>query len=309
MSTVAGITPPAENRFRYGWREVPVTKPDGTVDFDRIPLTLEDLLHPQMGDVMPQSTPHDRDVHYLKSVFETQVAHDQSAVVYHDVIIEWHDPVLRHHSPDITVLFGVQDPERDRNSFDVVEEGVRPALLLEVVSPDYRNNDVVTKVKHYHRARVPLYIIVDRENVDGPVSLIGYRYRPRRYEKLPLDPRNRLWLEPVGLWLGTKGNRVVCYDGETDREMGDYAHVARALDLALERAEEAERAAVEANRETARLRRRAEREAKARADAEARAEIDAKARADAEKRIRELEDLIKRRNGTVPKPPDGDQKD
>ncbi len=309
MSTISGITPPAapplppaDNPFRFGWRDVTVKRPDGRIDFDRIPLTREDALHPRMGDVMPQSTPHDRDIHYLKDVFQGRVADDPTAVVYHDVIIDWHDPELKHHSPDISLLFGVRDPDAERSSFDVAEEGVRPALLLEVVSPDYRDNDVVTKVDHYHRARVPFYVIVDRENIEGPVRLLGYRYHPDDYEELAPDEHGRLWLEPLGVWLGVKDNRVVCYDGETGRELGDYARITQELEEALEGMAEAERTATEAERERSRAEERADKE-KERADKEARE------KADADQRIRDLEERLTRLQATASNSPNGDNKE
>ena len=43
--------PADQPEFPYGWREVQRALPDGSVEFDRIPLTLEDVLHPQEGDV------------------------------------------------------------------------------------------------------------------------------------------------------------------------------------------------------------------------------------------------------------------
>src|SRR5205823_13507643 len=87
------------------------------------------------------------------------------------------------------------------------------------------------------RARVPLYVIVDREQVEGPVKLIGYRYAPQEYEEMPLDAQGRLWLEPLGLWLGTRGNRVVCYDGATGQELGDYTQVSQQAERLSQQAE------------------------------------------------------------------------
>jgi Uma2 family endonuclease len=320
MSTISGITPPpttptppappAEDPFRYGWREVPVRRADGRVDFDRIPLTLEDLLHPKMGDVMPQSTPHDRDIHYLKDVITGRVAPDPSAVVYHDVIIDWDDPELRHHSPDISVLFGVRNPQVERNSFHVRAEGVRPRVIVEVVSPDYRENDVVTKVEHYHRARVPCYVIVDREAVEGPVRLIGYRDRPDGYERLPLDNQGRLWVEPLGIWIGPGDNRIVCYD-ETGRELGDYVRVTQELEAALERADEEARLRADADRRATDADRRAAEEARLRGAADRRADDAVRARTNLEQqaekdraRLRELEEELNRLRAAT-RPPEG----
>lgn len=236
---------PQADPFRYGWRYVRKERPDGSVEFDQVPLTLEDVLHPQDGDVMPQNTPHDRDWTYLGEVLRGQVADDPTALITSDLIIVWDVPGLKHHSPDLGVIFGVRDPQAERSSFSVAEEGVRPALLIEIVSPAYRVNDVETKVDHYHRAGVPWYVIVDREDMDGPVRLIGYRAEADGYVQLPLDERGRLWLEPVGVWLGTQGNRVVCYS-ETGEEIGDYVQVTKNLAEAEARAAEAEERAREA---------------------------------------------------------------
>ncbi|MBL8794585.1 MAG: Uma2 family endonuclease [Planctomycetia bacterium] len=263
---------PQADPFRYGWRYVRNERPDGSVEFDQVPLTLEDVLHPQDGDVLPQNTPHDRDWTYLGEVLRGQVADDPTALITSDLIIVWDVPGLKHHSPDLGVIFGVRDPQAKRSSFSVAEEGVRPALLIEIVSPAYRVNDVVTKVDHYHRAGVPWYVIVDREDMDGPVRLIGYRAEMDGYVQLPLDARGRLWLEPVGVWLGTQGNRVVCYS-ETGEEIGDYVQVTKNLAAAEARAAEAEERA---------------REAEGRA-------------AEAETKLRELEERLRQsRNGPPP---------
>lgn len=44
--------------FRYGWRPKFVRLPNGELDEQRTPLTLEDLLDPQLGDVVTQSETH-----------------------------------------------------------------------------------------------------------------------------------------------------------------------------------------------------------------------------------------------------------
>lgn len=119
------ILPPA-NPFPYGWRYVKREQPDGTVEFDQVPLTIEDALHPREDDVMPQNTPHDRDRLYLHEVLKVRTAHDPTALVLSDVIIVWDTPGLRQHSPDLSVIFGVRNPEAPRTSFYVAEEGVRP---------------------------------------------------------------------------------------------------------------------------------------------------------------------------------------
>ena len=89
--------------------------------------------------------------------------------------------------------------------FDVVKEGARPALVIEVTSPATRTNDVGIKVAYYHRARVPLYVIADVLEDDGTerrIELFGYQRTPRRYKRIKPDHRGWIWLDPLRLWLG-----------------------------------------------------------------------------------------------------------
>jgi len=259
---------PATDPYFYGWRDVVRELPGGGTETYRVPLTEYDVLHPQEDDHIAHTDVHDTDCHYLKNVFQAQTALDPSALVYHDVGVYWDDPALGHHSPDLTVIFGARFPRTVPGMFHVAREGVRPTLLVEIVSPSTRNVDLNDKVREYHQAGVPLYVIADRDRPEGPPRLIGYRHAPGGYEEFPPDDRGRLWLEPVRLWLGTVDNRVVCYD-EAGRELGNYTAVTQALAGAEARAAEAQ----------------------ARVDAEAR-------RADAaEAKVRELEERLRQLGG------------
>ena len=46
--------------YRYGWRYVERWGEDGTLVVEQVPLTLEDVLHPQEGDYVIQSDAHAR---------------------------------------------------------------------------------------------------------------------------------------------------------------------------------------------------------------------------------------------------------
>ena len=69
---------------------------------------------------------------------------------------------------------------------------------------------------------------------------------------MSLSAEGRLWLEPLQLWLGVDGGRVVCYDAE-GREIEDYAGVEDRARTAEAKSEEAEAArnAAEAARNAA----------------------------------------------------------
>jgi colicin import membrane protein len=221
-----------EDRWCLGWRYVMRKLPNGKQVQDQIPLTLEDLLHPKEGDVYVENSAHERDRTYLARAFEQRLAEDERALVLSDCCIDWDVPGLRNHSPDVLVVFGIRRRRRVYRTFNVAREGVRPKLITEVVSPDSRVNDVEIKLDHYHRARVPYYIIVDRLTDESPVKVIGYRYTAKRYVRMRPDAQGRLLLPGLGLRIGGKPDRVVLYDAETGKEVGDYLAVTRALQAA-----------------------------------------------------------------------------
>ena len=152
-------------------------------------------------------------------------------------------------------------------------EGAKPALVVEITSRSTRKNDLGIKVDFYHRAQVPLYVIVDAvgHGAKRRVKLIGYRYTRKAYK--PIAPRKdgRIYLEPLRLWLGITHDRrtgfvrLACFDPATGQELGDYTAISQAL--------------AESEHQLAKAEARAEAEARARAEAEERVRAEALARA------------------------------
>ena len=273
MVTVPADTPAAPDQtalavpYRYGWRYVRRDWPDGGTTIEQVPLTLEDVLHPQEGDQVTESEPHERRRRYLADVLTAQLAGDPTAVVLSDVLVVWDVAGLRPHGPDIGVILGVRERKPWR-SFNVAAEGVRPALIIELTSPETPDLVRSRKLEHYEQAGVAQYVIVDAVRGEHFVTprLLGYRLGPGGYQGQALDERGRLWLEAARTWLGVEGGEIVCYD-EADRALGDYRALATAL--------AGEQAA------------RAEAEQRATAEAEARAALEARLRA-AEEELRRL---------------------
>ena len=267
--------------YPYGWREAIRTLPDGEEVLERTPLTLEDILHPQVGDYRMHDEEHERFCNYLYNVLSARIADEPNAVVLHDVRVAWALPDLRAHGPDISVIF---DLRRHINwsTFSEKDEETKPSLIIEIVSPSTRSTDVVTKVDHYARVGVPNYIIVDRFERQGVMvrELVGYRLTPNGYEELSPNADGWLWIEPVNIWLNLEDENLVCYDGAGNL-IQDY------VDVSARAAEEAQ-ARIEAEN-------RAAEEAQARIEAESRATEEAQVRIEAEKRIRQLEAELQRR--------------
>ncbi len=276
--------PPADDLdpFRYGWRYVTIHHPDGSESHEEVPLTEEDVLFPEEGDIIVQTDLHSTDINYLKSVFNTRLARLRRAVAVSDCRVDWSVPGLRPLGPDLAVFFGI-DRRKNWATLHVGEERARPGPVVEVTSPLTRKNDLELKPELYHQARVPLYVIAD-ETEAGPgrrrLRLFAYAYEPAGYRRIEPDANGRIWIEAVGLYLGVVRDaeldcdRLACYDGETGEEVGDYNAITQALEAVM-----AERAELE---ERARLDLEARRQAEARAETEAaRAETEA-ARAETE---------------------------
>jgi colicin import membrane protein len=228
--------------FRYGWRDVHRTGPDGKREWVQLPLTREDVLHPEFGDVIVENDAHALDCTYLLEVCRARLADDPTALVLSDCKVQWDIPALRHHSPDLAVIFGVQ-PRPVWYSFNVKTEGVRPALLVEVTSPNTRSIDLRKKRIQYYQAGVPFYAILDQ--LPGPkggvrrLRLLAYRRGQRGFERLPEDANGRVWLEPVRMWLGHENGRAALYD-EAGERIGDYTEVVREKETAERRIRELE---------------------------------------------------------------------
>ena len=220
--------------FDYGYRYVGERLPDGGERRMRVPLTLDDVLHPQEGDVHVLSDPHSIDCTYLRVVAEARSQGDASVVVLSDCGIFWDIPGLRHHSPDFALIFGVQQ-RKDWRTFHVATEKVRPSLIIEVTSPKTRVTDLDDKVVEYAIAGVPYYVIADaREGSDRKparrrLELVAYRLKGKTYQRVRADKQGRVRLDPLNLLLGvrvdprTGGDRLVLIDPATNQEIGDYA--------------------------------------------------------------------------------------
>ncbi len=298
-------TPPETDPFRYGWRLVPRPTPDDPYNLEQVPLTLEDVLHPETGDFIVHSDRHETDRMYLTAVLRARLESAGVAIVLSDVRIAWDLPDLRPHRPDVMVIPGVAE-RQDWSTFDVAVEGARPALIIEITSPETRANDLEIKVDHYARAGVAQYVIVDdarRRGGKRRLRLLDYRLEAGAYRLHAPDAAGRVHLVIANLWLGVEGDHVVCYD-ERGAAFGEYATVVR---QAAEAAERAQREAERAQREAERAQReaeRAQREAEAReAEARARQEAEERARREAEERValaarlRDLEAELRRLRG------------
>jgi len=239
---------PIGDPYFYGWRMVPQWNDDGSQNWEKVPLTAWDVLHPEEDDFIVQSDAHDDDCHYLKGALEEVLAGRPNVDVFADLRIDWQVPRLSVHGPDIVVFEGLKSPwVRERGTFPVKDMGARPLLVIEVVSPNTRDIDTVSKVIEYHRVGVPIYIQVHRDDSgETPVvSAEGYRTEPGGYARIPDDPRG-VWVESVRVWIRGNGDRVACFNERGERIL-ERNELRQHLDLEKQRAdiEQAARLAAE----------------------------------------------------------------
>ncbi len=243
-----------EELAECGWRYEEVPQPDGTIKYVMVPLSEEEYLHPKEGYHMPSNTFHTDTIADARDLLSRHFAHDPTVGVFSDLLVKWDIPGLEDHSPDVCVIFGVVERDKDRPHFRVAEEGVRPSLVIEVVSRRYRKADRETKVEEYERARVQEYMIIDRWRRRGETTyeILGYSLVRGHYRLITPDEQGRILCRTVGLWLSLSEGKVVMEDAQT----GERLLTARELDARM-REEQAAREAAQA--EIARLRAELER--------------------------------------------------
>lgn len=222
----------AGDSYPLGWRYGRGSHAGEPTTWTLIPLTLDDVCHPQEGDQVAFSEAHQRRRRYLCGVFEMCLANDPQAVVLDNVRIEWGIADLQPHSPDVVVIKGIRE-RHDWTVFDVVTEGVRPSLIVEITSPATASVDRSHKLEEYELAAVPFYVIVDgvHHRNQPTLRLLGYEWTADGYRVLVPNEHGHLWLEPVGVWLGVIDNEIICLDRDGS-PLGDPHRLASALSMA-----------------------------------------------------------------------------
>jgi Uma2 family endonuclease len=257
MSTVieseASPPPEKDDPWRLGWRYVPHVGPDGETTYEQVPLTEDGLLFPEEGDFVVTNDSHVIDCNYLYAALKHWATRREGGLVLEDHRVDWETPGLRPLGPDIAVFDELREKwDPHRGTLPVKTFGARTLLVMEVVSPNTRSNDLGIKVEFYHRVGARFYAIVDRhetrEGVDA--RLFGYRANPTApdgFIKAEPDERGWIWLETVGLWLGLVDERAALFE-ENGERIPDYGEAMQEKQNAYARIAAAEgRAATEAD--------------------------------------------------------------
>src|SRR5436305_2032682 len=114
----SGAATPESDPFFYGWRYVTRRNPDGSESRVQVPLTEEDVLHPQEDDFIMQNTAHTRDIYYLFGALQQRITARPGAYAFCDCRIAWNPAGTYAHGPDIAVFLSGVDPGRDYGTFN-----------------------------------------------------------------------------------------------------------------------------------------------------------------------------------------------
>jgi Uma2 family endonuclease len=223
-----------------------VERPGGRMELVSMPLTPELFLNPRVGDKIMQGKRHIDTVRQIADRLEDFFRPVPDVLITVDMKHRF-DRGLDQPGPDISVIRGVRNRDADRQRFDVITEGVRPCLIIEVVSPlssRIRKTDLVDKVTLYRRVGIAEYLIVDCQRQDRRFRLIGYRLGPSGYQPIEPDEQGRLLSETTGLWFQASedGNQVWMYEHPSGRPLPTREE----LDDLRKAAEEKARAEAEA---------------------------------------------------------------
>jgi len=279
--TTAQTTNQTEPDWSLGWRYERVRTADGKEELVQIPLTPDEALHPEEGYIMPVRPYHERITTDLSVMLRAHYHHHPTITVFCDLVFKWDHPEIRSFAPDVALVPNVRAPAADRGEFVVADEGTRPLLVIEVVSPNSRVGDRVTKVRDYPQVGVQEYIYIDHWERRGQAiwEIAGFRLAGDRYLPIVPDEDGAIYSETLHLRIGIEEGQVWIEDANTGKELLTHLQTYQALQAAEEQAK-AEAAARQAAEEQATV------EAAARQAAEEQARAEVAARQEAEEQAR-----------------------
>ena len=192
----------------------PVRGDDGELRIVKLPATIENLLDPRLEDQLTQSNDHLLIVVHLydalKRYMERLASH---LAVFSDLLLLYKRHGHRDVTPDIAVVEGLSPelvaalnaPGSDLESLDVVAEGARLRLVIEVVSTStqaMREKDEVRNPPLFAALGVEDHVLVYPPMEDRPMRVVAQRLGASgQYVPNPPTFQGRILLRSVGLWL------------------------------------------------------------------------------------------------------------
>lgn len=205
--------------------------------------------HPTREDLMGETLPHARLVHYVMEVI-TWLLHRQVCAIYENFnFYQTPDENEYPLAPDIAIIKGI--PALADRSYWVGTTGPAPQLVFEFASKETWKRDLQEKPGEYDRMGVMEYYAYDPNPVMLPLS----RRRGRRIfgwhrerasdtlrELLP-DEQGRLWSPLLQSFLVPDGAYLRLYDRFSNRRLTQAEQEAQRANEEAQRADEQARRA------------------------------------------------------------------
>jgi len=212
---ISTLTPEESDPFYYGWRHATKELPDGTTQLYDIPLPQERILNPEMGDYFVRSHLHHELADSLRSSYANHYYDDDSVKIFRNLKMLWGIPGLSQPAPDVAIVPNVPPRYGNREAFDVIEEGTRPCLIIEVTSPRYPFDDNI-KVEIYEQAGIQEYIVIDPhwEDDENDLDFFGFDLIGGRYQPKIKDHHGHLYSRTTNTYILAepgKGDQILAY--------------------------------------------------------------------------------------------------
>ncbi len=267
--------------FRLGFRYRRRLTAAGREVVEQVPLTAEDLLYPQEGDVVADGFPHNELLQPEADSLRRHLKRRPDLLVTSDVVLVLRSDG-RNCSPDLAVIEGEIDRSKIERAVNLRAVGGRLVFALEVVSTsekEIEEKDTEKNPQRYAREGVAeyftLYPVAERRVRD----LVGRRLENGGYVEIPPDPQGWVHSRQLDLYfqIDAESEELVVLDAKT----GERLLISDEEEAGRKKAEAEHQQEAEARRQAEE---RAEQEAEARRQAEERAEQEAEARRLAEER-------------------------
>ncbi len=261
-----GVAPEDPFRLGFRYRRGPDAKPG-----EMVPLTAQDLLYPEEGDVVSDGFPHYLLLQTLVDALRRFLKKRPATHVTSNVTLVLGDG--RNSGPDVAVIEGEIDVSGVKRAIHLHKIGVRLKFVLEAISTsekEIENKDLEGNLKRYAAEGVSEYFTVYPTEGTQVRDLVGRELQDDEYVEIGPDVQGRLYSKTLGLYfsIDRSSHELVVVDAATGQRLRSSEEVEERAEAEAEARRQAERRAeaeaearrqeTEARRQEAEARRRAE---------------------------------------------------
>lgn len=204
---------------------------------DRTPGTTRDPLYPDTdGFSMVESDYHYIAIKHLYGALSHWYRHRDDVHVAANMALYYEEgSPAKNRGPDIMVNKGVRGNHL-RRSFRIWEEGVVPAVIIEVTSMSTQREDDLIKPRVYADIGVKEYFLFDPVGEYLDPRLRGYQLVNEDYELMTADDFGGIYSSELGLRLVTEAELLRLVDPATGKPLPTEEEYAEQLEAERRRA-------------------------------------------------------------------------